>query len=472
MKKLILSLLTFIVALQFATAQNEKYNIKVKLNTNNEGKYVYLAHYYGYDQYIKVDSAISQNGFLNFKGTESLKGGIYLIVLSPSKFYDIIVSGNEPNIEVEADTSDFVNTVKFKGSNENEVLFGYRQFLNKKSNEAQQLSKNIQSSKDAKVVESNKAKLGDLQKEVMSFMSSAVLKSKGTFASKIINANLDPESPKVLPLKSDGKPDSTYLFTHYKAHYFDNIDFTDERMLRTPFIHSKIERYFKDLVYQVTDSVKKDADHVLKLAKKNPEVYRYVLYKITNKYENIDIVGLDGVFIHLAENYYLKDATWLDSSQIAKFRERVGILKPIQTGNVFPSLILQDSLGKDYNVAANKAKYTVVNFYSPDCGHCKDSAPKLVKFSDDNISKGIEVINVSIDYEVDKMKKFITTYKTGKMKNLWDSKARYAFRNRYDVYSTPTTYVLDSQNRILGKRIPIEELEKFIEFQESKNKKK
>jgi hypothetical protein len=34
-----------------------------------------------------------------------------------------------------------------------------------------------------------------------------------------------------------------------------------------------------------------------------------------HKYETTEIVGLDAVFIHLAENYYLKDADWLDSTQ-------------------------------------------------------------------------------------------------------------------------------------------------------------
>lgn len=279
---------------------------------------------------------------------------------------------------------------------------------------------------------------------------------------------MEPELPKEAPKLANGRSDSTFLFNMYKKKYFENIDFTDERMLRTPFIQSKVEKYFKDLVYQMTDSVNTDADKVLSLAKKNNEVYRYVLWMITNKYENTDIVGLDGVFIHLAKDYYLKDATWLDSTQRAKFQERVNILEPIQTGKIMPNLILADSLGVEQNLLNVKSKYTIVYFYSPDCGHCKDHAPALVKYNEENKDKGITILNVMVDYDLEKMKKFVNTYKTGKMRNLWDSKGRYVFRNRYDIYSTPTSYILDSEKRILGKRIPIEEFNKFIEFHEKK----
>ena len=470
MKKFGLIVFVFFTFITSSFAQEKLgYHISVKMNGVEPDKFVHLAHYYGYNQYLKVDSAKVENGVLHFKGVEPLKGGIYLIVLSPAKYYDIIVSGTEANFTVEADTADFIKSVKFTGTKENEILFGYRKFLADKSETAMSIQKAMQTQQDPASVELNKTKMKNLQEEVSSYMKNAVTLNENTFAGKIIKANMEPELPKEAPILPNGKRDSTYLFNLYKKKFFENIDFSDERMLRTPFIQSKVEKYFKDLVYQVTDSINVDADRVLKLSKKNKEVYRYVLWMVTNKYENIDIVGLDGVFVHLAEDYYLKDADWLDSTQKAKFQERVNVLKPIMTGKIMPTLILSDTLGVEQNLANIKAKYTIVYFYSPDCGHCKDHAPELVKYYDENKSKGIEVLNVAVDYELDKIKKFVNTYKTGKMRNLWDSKGRYVFRNKFDIYSTPTSYILDSEKRILGKRIPIEEFNKFIEFHEKKS---
>ncbi|MCP9766896.1 DUF4369 domain-containing protein [Lacihabitans sp. LS3-19] len=469
MKKSFWLVLFFSLFLFKISAQDKTgYHISVKMNGITPDKYVHLAHYYGYNQYLKVDSAKAENGVLHFRGAEPLKGGIYLIVLSPAKYYDIVVSGNESEFSVEADTTDFIKSVKFTGSKENDILFNYRKFLADKSEEAMVIQKTMQIQKDPVSAEMSKTKMKNLQEEVTAYMKKAVIDNGSTFAGKIIKANMEPEIPKEAPMLANGKRDSTFLFREYKKKFFDNIDFSDERMLRTPFIQSKVEKYFKDLVYQVTDSIIVDADKVLKLSKQNKDVYRYVLWMTTNKYENIDIVGLDGVFIHLAEDYYLKDADWLDSTQRAKFKERVDILKPIQTGKIMPALILSDTLGMEQPLDKIKAKYTIVYFYSPDCGHCKDHAPELVKYYDENKDKGIEILNVAVDYDLEKIKKFITTYKTGKMKNLWDAKGRYYFRNKFDIYSTPTSYILDSEKRILGKRIPIEEFNKFIEFHEKK----
>ncbi len=466
MKKHSLLILTLSLLSFGAIAQKNAYDIKIKLKGGPENDYLKLAHYFGSNQYIKVDSAKAENGVYNFKGETKLQGGIYLIVINPSKFYDMVITGEGDSFTLEADTADFIGTVKVTGSKENEILYDYRKFLAAKSDEASELNKMAAIQKDPASQELNKAKFQNLQKEVTDYMKNYVVKHEGTFAAKIIKANFEPEIPKEIPLNADGSKDSTFAYRYYKSHFWDNIDFSDDRFLRTPFLQTKLEKYFKDLVYQIKDSVNVDADIVINKSKAHPEVFRYVLWWVTNKYENSDIVGLDGVFVHLAEDYYLKEATWLDSTQRAKFQERVDILKPLRTGEVFPELIVADTLGRETSVMNSKGKYTIVYFYSPDCGHCKDAAPELVKYNDENKDKGIVIYNIAVDYELDKIKKFVSKYNTGGMLNAWDSKGRYYFKNRFDVYSTPTTYILDAEKRIIGKRIPIAEFNRFIEFHE------
>ncbi len=453
-------------------AQEKAYEIKVKMPVDAEQGKVNLAHYFGNNQYIKVDSAEVQDGEITFSGEEPLRGGMYLIVFSQEKFFDFIVTGkpNDQFMSITADTADYVGTVKFANSLENDILFNYRRFLKNKSDEARILQAEASVRNDAISKQVMQQKMQGLQKQVNEYMASTVEDNKGTFAAKVINANFEPELPTEadIPLLPSGKKDSTFIFRYYKAHFFDNIDFSDERILRTPFLQTRLDKYFKDLVYQVADSVINDCDRVLTLSKQNNDVYRYVLWFTTNKYETTEIVGLDAVFIHLAENFYLKDADWLDSTQLAKFRERVGILKPLQTGKVFPDLTVYDLDGKERKVANSNGDYTVVIFYSPDCGHCKDSAPKLVKFYEEYKNQGVQIFNISTDYEPEKIKKFVSEYKTGDLINAWDAKGSYYFRNAFDVYSTPTTYVLDAQKRIVGKRIPVEELGRFLEFQKRK----
>ncbi|KPM47859.1 TlpA family protein disulfide reductase [Jiulongibacter sediminis] len=468
MKRFTLGALLILMTAFSAFAQQE-YSIKVKLDGGPTDRYIHLAHFMGYNQYIKVDSAKLENGIYHFEGEEPLEGGIYLIVHSSAKYYDFIVSGDEKAFEIEADTVNFIKSVKFTGSKENDILFGYRKFLEGMNDRAAEINASI-NPQDPDANSTRREKMMTLQEEYKNYLEKTIAENEGTFAAKVIKANQEIEIPKEVPLNPDGSKDSTFAFRYYKAHFWDNMDFSDRRMLWTPFLQTKLEKYFKDLVFQVQDSVIVDADRVVTLSKQNPEVYRYVLWWVTNKYENSEIVGLDGVFVHLAEEYYLKDADWLSEEQRKKFEDRVKILKPLRTGEVFPRLYVYDTLGQAHTVQQSPGKYTIVYFYSPDCGHCKDAAPELVEYAKAAKGKGIVIYNVSVDYELDKMKKFIDKYGTGEdMLNLWDQGHHYYFRENYDVYATPTSYILDSQKRIIGKRIPIEEFDRFIEFYERRN---
>lgn len=470
MKTVFTFLILFLFLINSIFGQETGHNITVKMPVDATQGTIYLAHYFGNNQYIKVDSAKSENGIVTFNKGEALKGGMYLIVYSPSKFYDFVVTG-EPDgqiMSIEADTADYMGTVKFKDSKENDILFNYRRYLQKKSEEARVIQSEASVKNDPASQEVARRKMSRLQADVSEYMKKTIEENKDSFAAKIININIEPELPKEVPNLPNGRPDSTFLFNQYKARFFENVDFSDDRILRTPFYMSKLDKYFKDLVYQISDSVIIDCDRVLQRSKASKEVYRFTLWWATNRYETTEIVGLDPVFIHLAENYYLKDADWLDSTQRAKFQERVNILKPLQTGLVFPELTVYDMDGKEKKIADSEANYTIVVFYSPDCGHCKEAAPKLVEFYEKNKNRTVNVFNISTDYEPKKIKEFIDTYKTTPLVNGWDAKGKYYFRNDFDVLSTPTSFVLDAQKRIIGKKIPIEELERFIEFHEKK----
>ncbi len=448
----------------FAAVGQQK--ITVKMPLANPNQYVHLAHYYGSKQLSKVDSVkVGSDGLLRFQSPEGgWKGGLYMVLLSPSKFYDLVVSGKEDDIYMEFDTTDYVNSVKFKGSKENEVMFNYRKFLTQKMKVGESLQKQLGTETNPSKVSTLQRQLDALGKEVNGEIKRVIDANPDLFASKLLRANIEPEIPTEIPILPNGKKDSTYAYRVYKAKFFDGLDFSDERMIRTPFLESKLDRYFSNLVYQKTDSLKKETTKVLEMSKKNKDIYRYTLWYITNKYETTDVVGLDGVIIHLYENFYLKDADWLEQSTLDRFRERLNIMKPLETGKVLPELVLKDAEGKIYQLSQQKAKYTIVNFYSPTCGHCKDSAPALVKFQDENKSKGIVVWNVATDQERDleEMKKFIKEYDTSRLINVYDPDKKYDFFTKYDVYSTPTVYILDEKKRIIGRRIPIEEVLNFI----------
>jgi peroxiredoxin len=183
-------------------------------------------------------------------------------------------------------------------------------------------------------------------------------------------------------------------------------------------------------------------------------------------------MGFDKVFVNIAERYYLSNqAYWADSTLKAKIEERVNKIKPNILGTAAHDLIMPDTglvMRRLYDV---KADYTVLAFWDPTCGHCKKEIPALSHFRDSARAAklNIEVFAVGIESDIDLWKNFVKEHKLTFI-NVSDLYNNTRFRSYYDIYSTPVIYLLDSRKRIIAKRLDVDKLKDFIEFEEKKKK--
>jgi hypothetical protein len=428
---------------------------------------VYLAHYFGSTQQVIKDTAIvDDQGNFHFQGTEELPLGLYLISFQKTKFLDFII-GNS-NFSFETDTLDAVANMRVIGSPENEAFYKFQGEMMKQYG----LLRNPSLAP---------AQVNSLRQEIKRYQDAWLQQNKNLFVSKLIKATFDPEIPafkRVVKTKKDSADLYQYQYAYYKRHYFDNIDLNDDRFIRTPFLQRKIDKFFEDLVVQESDSISKEADILLKPIQ-NADVRKYVIYKIASTYENHNVVGTDAAFVHMAEKYYLGEPALWDTSTVRRMKERVQVLKPLLIGKRIPNMFLTDPQGKLIQLHNTGGNYTVMFLYDPDCSHCKEETLKLLAQQAYFKSKGIQVFAASIVREMDLWKKFIAEFKIQSWingidihKNVKTGKEEYFtdFRNTFDVYSTPIVYILDKNKRIIGKRIPVDKIQEFIEFTEKKSK--
>src|SRR5205085_9608488 len=137
---------------------------------------------------------------------------------------------------------------------------------------------------------------------------------------------------------------STFQFKYYKSHYLDNVDFSDERLLRTPIFQNKIKTYTQQLTVPYPDSIIVAIDTIIGKSRANKEVFKYCVATLANFYETSNIMGYDKIFVHIAEKYYLtKDAFWADSTLKAKIHERVEKIKPNILGEPAHDLAMPDT---------------------------------------------------------------------------------------------------------------------------------
>jgi len=283
-----------------------------------------------------------------------------------------------------------------------------------------------------------------------------------------------PEPPTELPVLADGSKDSSYPFRYIQQHFWDDVNLADERLVRTPFIEPKLDEYYKYYVAINPDSVIKEVKYMLLYARESKEMYRYLLAKFTNKYINPEIMGQDKVFLYLFKEHYLKgDTTILTDKDKKTVMDRGWNLWFTMIDDPAVPLDLVNRDGKKESLYDVKGNYTLVIFWDPNCGHCKETVPKI-----DSIYRakwkalGMKIYAVNIDEATIKAwNEFIANHHLEEWTHVYEPKAmreketaegKMNFRQAYDVYKTPTIYLLDEQKRILAKQLDVEGFDEVL----------
>ena len=483
---------TFLVLIAFGTstfaAKKEKTGLTKKHQfeftiSDSEDSLVFLANYYGKKQYYYDTAFAVEKGVFKFE-TDSIPGGIYLIVMpDKSQYFEIVVNGNETRVVLSTTRANMVADMVVSESVENKLFYEFQQEMNKKGEEAGPIQKRIKVLKADTVnlkpdeIKAEQEKLEAINKEVNEYKKQFIVTHKGTFTSKIFLTSQEPEVPEN-PELPEGTNVDLWKFQEYKRQYLQYVDFTDDRLLRSPVFAKKLEYYMTKLVVQRPDSINKAVDELVERSRPSKEMFKYVVHWNTNFYERSKIMGMDGVFVHMSDNYYTKEqAHWVDSAGLAKINERAATLRPLLLGKVASNIILPDTSGKWFDLHKLPAEYTILYFWSPTCGHCKKSTPKLEKFYQDYKPKGIEVFGVCTELETPGMKTFVKAHKLTFInvsdtpeinKNAYDYLDKTTvnslnFRTIYDIYSTPQVYVLDKDKKIIAKKLGVEQLSDFID---------
>ncbi|MBW8050407.1 MAG: DUF5106 domain-containing protein [Cytophagales bacterium] len=487
MKNYILKIIVFVCAfiISVKSFAGDGYIIRIKVSGIKD-TVCFLANHYGGKQYYKDTARVDANGVFIFKGDKALPGGIYLVIIPGTKYFEFLVT--EQNISIETDTLNLVGNLKVKRSEENKLFYGYIRYINNKRKEIGPLRKALRAIKDNEDSTALlKERIAKIDEEVNNYQLTFIKEHSTTLSAKIFKASMEIKIPET-PILKNGRKDSLFAYRYYRAHFFDNVDLSDDRLLRTPIIHNKIIKFIQKMTPQIPDSINKAADFVVEKTRANKEVFKYVVHWITNTYEKSKIMGMDAVFVHMAENYYMTDDVyWIDSTQRFRISERVKTLKPLLIGKKAKNLIMKDvhekqvySLhdfsgqytirllsgadckeNRSYTVLPLKARFTILCFWDPDCGHCKKTIPKLEAVYQKYKRDDVEIYGVCTEAVLTKCIAFIEKYNLTWL-NVADPCYQNNFRADYDISSTPKIFLLDENKKIIAKQLDVKQLDDFL----------
>ena len=445
---------------------------------------IYLANYYGSKLYYADTAIADARGKAVFHSPKGYKAGLYAIVAPGPRFFQVVV--NEPVIKLVTDTADLQKHLEVKVSKENQVFLDYLRYLEDKTKENDMLRAQLDKSQDPIGRNGIKAQMGDLDKAVKTYQNDLVANNPGTLVAALVKMSMAVELPEIR--KADGSLDSAAQYYQYRAHYWDNVDLTDERIMRVPVFGTMCDEYIGRTVPQVPDTINALSDALINRTDGKNDVFKYMVNTITHKYETSDIMGMDAVFVHMALTYFCPNGAtpgrvdWMPTDKLEKLCERAHKQAPLVLGKKAPYLCLTDTTEEKWiNFYDLPQEYVAIIFWDPHCGHCKKELPEwatvykekmkaldiavycVAKAVDSTLMKDwkafirenqLDWVNVGLTptvFEGAKKdpRKYIPKLTTIESLNYADT---------YDVYTTPKVFLVDGERKFRGKQLSPEQV--------------
>jgi len=451
----------------FCSSGQMKKGYEIAVNISGlQDSTIFLAYHLGDKQYIKDTIKLDGKGSAVFSGEENLPQGIYMIVLPGKQYFEILMSTDQ-NFSVTCSYTDYFNTLKFSGSDENSAFIVYQKRWGEMQKKASAINKRLQNNKQN--TDSLRI-LSEMQKKQEDFMKSylhdVIKENNGNLLSLLVKAMLPVEIPPVSVPQGSKNPDSvkwvlTYLYN--KDHFFDNIDINDERLLRTPILQARLKTFFTNVLIQSTDSISKEIDKMIGKVKDNYKVFQFISVFLFNHFRESEIMGHDAIVVKLADEIYLSGkADWVSKDFKDDLTKQVDRIRPNLIGKKAQDLVMNSYKGLFVSLYDIKKDFTILYFWEPDCGHCAEATPKLKAYYDKVKNQGVEIFSVCTTGERAKWEKYIEDHKLDWI-NGWDPERRTNFGYYYNVESTPMIYILDKDKTIIAKKLGVDDIASFID---------
>ncbi len=469
MKKLLSCLLPFLFLAGAFAQQRIEFTVKDVHDTS-----AILAYYYGAKKYIYDTLAVGPTGKAIIRpkaGDLVIPGGIYLFVFPDNSYLEFIIS--EPRFSLTTSMSKPLEDLKAEGSRENEAFFTDLRIVTRYSKQLQELNQQLKEAKDPNKQIQLQVKIRALQKTLERKRDSLAHTYRGTLYAKLIRAMKTPQLPE--PLKRpDGTVDSLYPYRYYREHYWDSVDLSDDRLIRTPVLEYKLKEFLDRAVAPHPDSIIQAVDQLLYRVwvEGSEEMRKFFLTQIVNRYakEAEKYMGMDEVYVHLVLKYVTSPSvTWVDSAKRVRMVSRAMQMEPLLIGKTGPNITVQDANGKKHALYDVDADYTILLYWTPDCGHCRKYVPKTAAVIDSMIQEDhidVKVFSVYTKHDKQQWLDFIKNHKL--MQKPWwihvyePDEKNYDYKLAYDAFATPTIYILDRAHTIIAKKLGPSQIRDFL----------
>ena len=473
LQKSFLRIVFLSLLLALGSVANAQYKIDLQVNGLRDSSIIF-GYYFGEGRYVQDTAKLDARGHATLKRDSSLAKGLYLFLLPTGESLDLLI-GNQQKFTFSVDMADLRNTQKVEGASLSQAFLDFQTFMGQMQQRGESVRKEdslvrtlpTSDPNTEKKREEIRGKYKALDTEVKAYHKELLAQHGEDVLGEFVRATIPISLPEYHPDPSVKNVDSArwmWSYTYNSEHYLDNINLASSSLLRTPLVLPKVNHFLDKMILQIPDTLNKYCDKILERAYLNTETFRFWTSYLLNKYQSSEIIGMDAVFVHIAEKYYLAGRTpWVDEEFLTKLKDRVAHIKPNLLWAVAPNFKVETLNAQSFELAKDKADATVLVFWEPSCSHCKVAIPKIDSIARKYDPKRLHVIGFMTTGDGPEWQKYVLEHKLEWWINVWDPYRKTGFHDNYDIYSTPVIYVLDKNHKIVIKRIGVESLAAILD---------
>jgi peroxiredoxin len=248
---------------------------------------------------------------------------------------------------------------------------------------------------------------------------------------------------------------------------FLNINYSNSQIYSSGLIYDIIEKQFWAIQKSGLDEATRykelvaSVDIILDSVKKNEKVYNDLTKYLFQYFEKFSL-------FNASEYIALKALSQKDVILNSALAFKLESYRKMKVGNKAPNFELLGDVFKNglalktaVHLSDIKAKYKLIIFGGSWCNQCRAEMIQLLPRYNNWKAKGLEVIFVSLDTDKNEFEKFIAPfpfYSACDYKK-WDTQAA----KDYYVSSSPTIFLLDSNNKIILRPPTIPVLDSWLD---------
>ena len=440
-----------------AVAKPSGYKFTLQIDGNKDSLLI-LGYYHAKDLRILDTAYNNGRGKFVFEGSRQLPPGLYFFNDGHGRFLDFVVYHENPVFKFHTDERDWHRNITVNGSAQNTLFFNFNRS-----------TQHIYDALEEGKAEMDSASYAAFQRQQIKKLDSVRLQfieqHPESMLSRMMMATRDPQAP-----PDSLKGNDRYFYIMH--HYFDNVPLDDDFLIRTPraVFYNRMNDYIDKNMHGLPPSeIIPLLDTIIDRSEPAPEVFKWLVLTLTEKYLQSPVMVYDEVYVHLVQRYFATGkVTWLSPSVVDEQIERAAKWERLLVGREAPELILFDTTRQAWSLHHMPGRYTLLLFWSPTCGHCRTIIPAIYKaferVADSLDMTAFAILSEPEETTITKWQVFLAEHHMTSPRwiNLNGGEANVDWREVYDVQTTPQIYLIDNENHhFLAKKLNADLLEQI-----------